>query len=227
MYIGILEEFGVRRTMIKVQRPYDFFKRGIDLVGSLMLIVLTSPVQLIVAFLIALRLGRPVFFRQSRPGKDGKVFTLLKFRTMLNLDESRGITSNEQRMTPFGSRLRSTSLDELPSLWNVLRGDMSLVGPRPLLVKYLPLYSEEQARRHEVRPGLTGLAQVNGRNALDWNSRFKFDVYYVDNRSIRLDLQILMKTAFKVVKRDGIATDGHVVGAPFEGTDKAAGGEVK
>lgn len=197
------------------KRAYDPWKRAIDIAASSIGLVVTAPIQLIVAGVVFVSMGRPVLFRQPRPGKDGKVFELVKFRTMRSIDETRGWVTNEQRMTGTGSILRSTSLDELPSLWNILRGDMSLVGPRPLLVSYMPLYSQSQARRHEVRPGLTGLAQVNGRNALDWESRFRFDVDYVDQRSMALDLAILWQTAGKVVRRDGITSGGHVVGAPF------------
>lgn len=208
-------------------KPYDTVKRGMDIVGAAVLLVATAPIQAGVAVAVAQKLGRPVLFRQQRPGKDGKPFTLLKFRTMLPVDEESGLVSNEQRMTPFGRTLRSTSLDELPSLWNVLRGELSLVGPRPLLMSYLPLYSHEQFRRHEVRPGLTGLAQVNGRNSLDWESRFVLDVRYVDHRSTGLDLRILWQTLLKVLSREGVASEGHVVGAPFSGgaRQRSAGNE--
>lgn len=200
---------------------FDRTKRAFDCAASGAALLLLSPVLLATAGGVAARLGRPVLFRQERPGLHGEVFTLLKFRTMLPVDDELGIITNEQRMTGFGRWLRSWSLDELPSLWNVLRGDMSLVGPRPLLVSYLPLYSSTQARRHEVRPGLTGLAQVNGRNNLDWESRFALDVHYVDHRSWRLDLHIVAKTLIKVLRREGIASDGHVVGTPFTGVPRA------
>ena len=166
---------------------------------------MTAPIQAILGLTIRRKLGSPVLFTQPRPGKDEEVFELIKFRTMLEPDPARGLISDEDRMTPLGSFLRSTSLDELPTLWNVLKGDMSLVGPRPLLVRYLDRYSPEQRRRHEVRPGVTGLAQVSGRNAIGWDEKFRLDVEYVDNRSLLLDLKILLLTVLKVVKRDGIS----------------------
>lgn len=185
-------------------KRYDPFKRLIDLiVGSLALIV-SLPVQAVIALLVRLKLGSPVLFRQQRPGKDEKIFELIKFRTMLQVDKARGLVTDEQRLTRFGALLRSTSLDELPSLWNVVKGDMSLVGPRPLLVRYLDRYTPEQARRHEVRPGITGLAQVSGRNALSWEQKFVKDVEYVNNRGLTLDLTIVAKTVVKVLRRDGI-----------------------
>lgn len=196
---------------------YDAAKRAIDVTASAAGLIAASPVIAGTYALVRWKLGSPVLFKQERPGLNGEVFELVKFRTMLNVDEKRGIITNEQRMTTVGRRLRAWSLDELPSLVNILKGDMSLVGPRPLLTKYLPLYNERQARRHEVRPGLTGLAQVSGRNALDWESRFEYDVYYVENRSFRLDLKIIMKTVGKVLRRDGISSEGHAVGAPFQG----------
>lgn len=197
---------------------YDPVKRAIDLAVGGVALVVSLPVQAVVATLVKRKLGSPVLFRQERPGKDGEVFELLKFRTMLEPDETRGLLTNEQRMTRFGSLLRSTSLDELPSLWNVVKGDMSLVGPRPLLVRYLPLYSEREGRRHEVRPGVTGLAQVSGRNAITWEEKFEKDVEYVDTRSFALDLKILVATVSKVLKRDGITADGNVAMPPFEGS---------
>lgn len=180
-------------------------KRILDFVLSLCAIVLLSPVYLIVAFLIYIKLGSPVIFSQIRPGKDGRPFRMLKFRTMTDQrDETGKLLPNELRFTEFGKKLRASSLDELPGLINVLKGDMSLVGPRPLLMDYVPLYSTYEKRRMEVKPGLTGWAQVNGRNALDWSTRFKFDVWYVDNRSIFLDVIILFLTVFKVFKQEGI-----------------------
>lgn len=201
------------------RRSYDRAKRGFDICVSAIGILITAPIQIIVATLVWKDLGSPVIFRQSRPGKDGKVFKLLKFRSMKDVDEARGLITNEDRVTKFGNFIRTTSLDELPSLLNILKGEMSLVGPRPLRVEYLPLYSSQQARRHEVRPGLTGLAQVSGRNALEWEDRFALDVQYVDKRSFILDLQIIIKTAVKVFQRDGISSDGIVGSRPFLGTD--------
>lgn len=197
---------------------FDTTKRAFDVIVAGTALVVSAPLIAMLAIVVALRLGRPILFRQNRPGRDGEIFELIKFRTMLNPNPARGIVSNDQRMTPLGSRLREWSVDELPSLWNILRGDMSLVGPRPLLIDYLPRYSPEQARRHRVRPGLTGLAQVNGRNALDWESRFELDVHYVDHRSWCLDVQILGQTVRKVIQRDGVTSQGFVVGAPFQGT---------
>lgn len=204
--------------MNRKARLYDPIKRLIDLVGATVLLVVTAPIQIVVAALVWRKLGRPVLFRQERPGRDGAPFTLLKFRTMRPEDPAKGLISNDDRVTPIGQRLRSWSLDELPSLWNILRGDMSLVGPRPLLMKYLPLYTPEQQRRHEVRPGLTGLAQVSGRNALTWIDRFALDVQYVDNRSLLFDLRVLFRTAYKVLRREGVNSEGHVVGTAFTGT---------
>jgi len=196
-------------------RPYDVVKRGLDIVAAAVALVVLSPIIVATAVLVAVRLGRPVVFAQERPGKDGRIFTLYKFRSMRSVDEARGWVTDADRLTPFGVRLRSTSLDELPSLWNVLRGDMSVVGPRPLLVEYLERYSPEQARRHEVRPGITGLAQVTGRNAISWESKFAQDVRYVDRRSVGLDLRIVARTIGSVVKRDGISAEGHVTMTKF------------
>lgn len=183
-------------------------KRLMDLILSLCGIVLLSPVYLILALLIYVKLGSPIIFRQVRPGKDGKPFLMLKFRTMTDQRDEKGILlPNELRFTEFGKKLRATSLDELPGLINVLKGDMSLVGPRPLLMDYLPLYNSFEKRRMEVKPGLTGWAQVNGRNALDWSTRFKFDVWYVDNHSIFLDIIILGLTVLKVFKQEGITPE--------------------
>ena len=205
--------------MTGVKRPYDVVKRGLDIVASAIGIIVLSPVIAVTAVLVAVRLGRPVVFAQKRPGKDGRIFTLYKFRSMRSVDESRGWVTDADRLTPFGAKLRSTSLDELPSLWDVLRGDMSVVGPRPLLVEYLDHYTPEQARRHEVRPGVTGLAQVNGRNAISWEEKFAQDVRYVDGRSFRLDLQIVAATIGSVVRRDGISADGHVTMRKFGEAD--------
>lgn len=189
-------------------------KRGFDIAVSLVVLSLLWPVVLLVAILVRCFLGSPVLFVQPRPGLNGEVFNMMKFRTMLE-----GEGSDEERLTSFGKFLRATSMDELPGLLNVLKGDMSLVGPRPLLVEYLPLYSDEQKRRHDVRPGITGWAQVNGRNALDWPERFKLDVWYVDNQSLLLDLKILFLTVKKVLVREGVSADGHVTMEPFKGND--------
>lgn len=202
------------------RRPYDTVKRIGDIAASLAGLVLTAPVQAVTAGLVLAKLGRPVLFRQERPGKDGKIFELVKFRTMKHPTES--LVTDAQRLTRFGRLLRSTSLDELPTLWNVLKGDMSLVGPRPLLTKYLTLYTPEQARRHDVRPGVTGLAQVNGRNALTWEEKFLLDLEYVNNRSLALDLHVLLRTVQAVLGREGIAHDGAVTMVEFLGTPEEA-----
>lgn len=194
-------------------RPYDPLKRTIDLVGATILFLSTLPIQAVVAGLIKIRLGSPVLFHQERPGKNGKIFTLVKFRTM---DE--GSATDADRITPLGQRLRSMSLDELPTLLNVIRGEMSLVGPRPLLASYLEIYSAEQARRHEVRPGVTGLAQVSGRNSISWEARFALDLRYVDSRSLLLDLKVLAWTLAPVLGRKGIAEPGSTTMTEFKGT---------
>lgn len=193
-------------------------KRLMDvLLAGLALLVLGLPLSLL-ACLVRLRLGSPVLFRQVRPGLHGRPFTLVKFRTMTDARGQDGaLLPDAQRLGSFGSMLRSSSLDELPELWNVLRGDMSLVGPRPLLMEYLSLYSPEQARRHEVRPGITGWAQVNGRNALSWDERFSLDVWYVQHRTLRLDLQILWLTVRKVLTREGISAKGEATMPKFTG----------
>lgn len=195
-----------------------FIKRAIDILGSFLGGLLISPILIIIAILIRIKLGSPIFFTQDRVGKDGKIFKIVKFRTMLEAYDKFGEPlSDKKRVTSFGNFLRSTSLDELPELINVLKGDMSLVGPRPLLVEYIDLYSKEQFRRHEVRPGMTGWAQVNGRNNLNWDEKFKMDVEYVDNVNLLLDIKILFLTIFKVLKRDGISKDGHVTMDKFKG----------
>ncbi|HET9519128.1 MAG TPA: sugar transferase [Actinoplanes sp.] len=196
----------------------DTAQRLIDIVVAAVALVLASPVLLVVALLVAAGLGRPVLFRQPRPGRLGVPFTLVKFRTMRDVDPARGLITDADRMTRLGRLLRATSLDELPTLWNVLRGDMSLVGPRPLLVRYLDRYTPEQARRHLVRPGLTGLAQVRGRNSLSWEEKFALDVWYVDNRSLRLNARICAETVLTVVRRDGITAEGDVTMPEFMGT---------
>jgi sugar transferase EpsL len=181
-------------------------------------IVLLSPLIGLLSLLVRVFLGSPVLFRQTRPGLSGKSFELVKFRTMTDRrDQNRDLLPDAERLTSFGTFLRSTSLDELPELWNVVRAEMSLVGPRPLLVEYLPLYSPVQARRHEVRPGVTGLAQVRGRNELSWEEKFKLDVWYVDHRSFRLDCAILFWTVRSVLHREGIAAEGNVTMPPFTG----------
>jgi len=196
-------------------------KRLFDIVASTIGLLLLAPVIAAVAFQIRRKLGSPVLFRQVRPGKDGKPFEMIKFRTMRDaVDKDGNLLPDSERMTPFGSFLRSASLDELPELWNVLKGDMSLVGPRPLLMEYLPLYSKEQYRRHDVRPGITGWAQVNGRNAISWEEKFELDVWYVDNRSLWLDLKIIYLTVKKVLVRDGISAEGEVTMSKFTGSDK-------
>lgn len=193
-------------------------KRLMDIIGASIGLILLSPVIAILCALIKRRLGAPVLFRQIRPGKDGKPFEMIKFRSMKDANAPDGTPlPDAERMTPFGAKLRSTSLDELPELWNVLKGDMSLVGPRPLLMEYLPLYSKHQARRHTLRPGVTGWAQINGRNALRWPERFNLDVWYVENRSLWLDIKIIALTVKKVVKRDGISAAGETTMSKFTG----------
>ncbi len=198
-------------------KRYDVVKRFVDIVVSATALIGTAPVQAALAVLVYRKLGRPVLFRQERPGKDGVPFTLIKFRTMREPDAQAGLLTDAERLTPFGAALRSTSLDELPTLWNVLRGDMSLVGPRPLLMQYLDRYSPVQARRHDVRPGITGLAQISGRNALSWEAKFAADVDYVERRSFRLDAVILWRTAVAVARRAGIAAAGEVTMPEFQG----------
>jgi lipopolysaccharide/colanic/teichoic acid biosynthesis glycosyltransferase len=188
-------------------------KRIFDLTVACIALVIFSPLMLIIALIVRCTLGSPVFFTQQRPGKLGQPFTLIKFRTMKRTSDHSGAPlPDDLRMTAIGSFLRSSSLDELPELWNVIRGEMSLVGPRPLLMEYIPLYDSQQARRHEVRPGLTGWAQINGRNAISWPQKFALDVWYVDHHSFALDLKILMLTVVKVFRRDGI-TNAHSVTA--------------
>jgi len=191
---------------------FDFFI-------ALLALIFLSPVILIVALLIRSKLGSPILFTQNRPGLNGQTFKMKKFRTMLDgTDKNGDLLPDDQRMTKFGAFLRSASLDELPGLFNVLNGDMSLVGPRPLLVEYLPLYNKEQATRHTVRPGITGWAQVNGRNAISWEQKFEYDVWYVNNQSLWLDFKILLLTVKKVFVREGISADGHVTIEKFKGS---------
>ena len=197
--------------MIKIKRPFDLFLIFLSL-------PLILPIYLFIVLLVLTRLNSPVLFRQSRPGLSGKIFNMYKFRTMTSECDKNGVLlSDEARLTTFGKFLRSTSLDELPSLWNVLKGDMSLVGPRPLLVEYLPLYSTQQARRHEAKPGITGWAQVNGRNAISWDEKFDLDVWYIDNQSIWLDIKILWLTVKTVMLRDGVSQKNHVTMDTFKG----------
>lgn len=205
------------------RRAYDLLKRVLDVLVSALLLLVLSPVLLGTALAVRVALGSPALFRQQRPGLGGTLFTLYKFRSMRDAaaTDVAAVVSDAERLSPFGRFLRASSLDELPELWNVLRGDMSLVGPRPLLVAYLERYNAEQARRHDVRPGITGWAQVNGRNALDWETRLALDVWYVDNRSLALDLKILAKTVTAVLSRRGVSADGEATVAPFApGTDK-------
>ncbi len=197
-----------------VKRPQDFLL-------SLLAIIVLSPVLIVLAILVKVKLGGPVIFKQKRPGKNGKIFSLYKFRTMTNeKDENGNLLPDEKRLTKFGKKLRATSLDELPELFNILFGHMSIVGPRPLLVKYLPLYNERQKRRHEVRPGFTGYAQVNGRNSITWQDKFEKDVYYVDHITFLGDWKIIFKTIKTVLKKDGITSDTSVTMEEFKGNDE-------
>jgi lipopolysaccharide/colanic/teichoic acid biosynthesis glycosyltransferase len=194
-------------------------KRLIDILTVCIVLVVFCPLLLVLSLLVRFNLGTPILFSQKRPGLNGDVFTMYKFRSMLDgVDDQGQLLADEQRLTSFGSKLRNSSLDELPGLWNVLKGDMSLVGPRPLLVDYLPLYSIEQAKRHNVRPGITGWAQINGRNAISWEDKFKLDVWYVNNRSLWLDFKILLLTVKKVFVREGISAEGEVTMQAFTGS---------
>ena len=197
-------------------------KRLFDITAATTALVALSPVYAITAYKVKKNLGSPVLFRQTRPGLHGKPFEMLKFRSMKDATDSDGNPlPDSERLTPFGQTLRNTSMDELPELWNVIKGDMSLVGPRPLLMAYMPLYSEEQARRHNVRPGITGYAQVNGRNAIGWDKKFELDTWYVDNQSLWLDIKILLKTVKKVVVKEGISADGEATMSQFMGNNKS------
>ncbi|MBE4575094.1 sugar transferase [Vibrio navarrensis] len=205
--------------LLLLHQETTVLKRASDFILALLACAFFLPIIVIVAILIRIKLGSPILFHQERPGLHGKVFKMYKFRTMTDAKDLHGhLLPNEQRMTKFGNALRATSLDELPGLFNVIKGDMSLVGPRPLLVEYLPLYTEEQARRHEVRPGITGWAQVNGRNAISWEDKFKFDVWYVDNQSLWLDIKILFLTIKKVIVKDGINNSDNVTMPRFKGS---------
>jgi lipopolysaccharide/colanic/teichoic acid biosynthesis glycosyltransferase len=201
---------------------YDVLKRTSDLFIAAVALLLTSPIQLGIAIFLLVKQGRPILFRQARPGLRGQTFDLLKFRTMRPYNEKNGWLTDEQRLTAVGQFLRSFSLDELPSLINVLKGDMSIVGPRPLLVKYLELYTPEQARRHEVRPGITGLAQVRGRNSISWEKKFALDVEYVERKSLLLDIQILLETVAVVLHRRGVSASGEATMSEFRGTRVSA-----
>lgn len=199
------------------RRIQSVLKRLIDVTVAIVLLVLLGPGMAIIAMAVWVTMGRPVLFRQQRPGLYGKPFIMYKFRTMTTERDAEGnLLPDEKRLTRFGRWLRSTSLDELPELWNVLKGDMSLVGPRPLLMEYLDYYTPEQARRHEVKPGITGWTQINGRNALSWEEKFKLDVWYVDHWTLWLDLKILVRTIWKVFQREGISADGHVTMPKFQ-----------
>jgi lipopolysaccharide/colanic/teichoic acid biosynthesis glycosyltransferase len=193
-------------------------KRLFDIIVSCTGLILLSPIVLVIAIWVRYKLGSPIFFIQTRPGKNGKPFSMVKFRSMKTAIDARGLPlSDEERLTPFGKTLRSTSLDELPELWNVLKGDMSIVGPRPLLMEYLPLYSSRQFRRHEVRPGITGWAQINGRNSIEWEEKFELDVWYVENRSFLLDIRIILLTFKAIFSRKGITAPGHSTVEYFQG----------
>ncbi|WP_441370245.1 sugar transferase [Acinetobacter lwoffii] len=194
-------------------------KRLLDMIIASIALILLSPLYAVVAYKVRKNLGSPVLFRQVRPGLHGKPFEMIKFRTMKDaVDEQGNPLPDSERLTPFGQMLRSTSLDEMPELWNVIKGDMSIVGPRPLLMEYLPLYSPEQAKRHDVRPGMTGYAQVNGRNAIGWEEKFKLDTWYVENQSIWLDFKIMFKTVHKVLAKDDISAEGEATMTKFTGT---------
>ena len=209
----------VRWKGIKMKLYEKCLKRVFDFVLSLIAIICLSPVMLITAILVRIKLGSPVIFRQERPGKDEKIFAMYKFRTMTDDKDAVGnLLPDEIRLTKFGKILRSTSLDELPELFNIMKGDMSIIGPRPLLVEYLPRYNEEQRHRHDVRPGLSGLAQVNGRNAISWEEKFQYDVEYVRNITFLGDCRIVFQTIKNVIKRDGISAEGSATMEKFQGT---------
>ncbi|WP_269454489.1 sugar transferase [Neptuniibacter pectenicola] len=202
-------------------KVYCFFRRFLDVVIALSLMVLLAPVLMVTALFIRVKLGSPILFCQLRPGLKGSPFKMYKFRTMLDQCDEAGVAlSDDQRLTQFGKTLRSTSLDELPELYNVLKGDMSLIGPRPLLMEYLPLYNEKQKRRHDVRPGITGWAQVHGRNNLSWEEKFNYDVWYVDNYSFKVDIKIILLSIKAVLSREGVSAEGHVTVKKFMGNEK-------
>jgi lipopolysaccharide/colanic/teichoic acid biosynthesis glycosyltransferase len=204
-----------------MKRGSDAIKRAFDVIVACCALVALSPVMAVLWVMVRARLGAPALFRQERPGLGGRPFLMIKFRTMRDATGADGaLLPDEERLTPFGLWLRSTSLDELPELWNVIRGDMSLVGPRPLLMEYLPLYSPQEARRHEVRPGVTGWAQVNGRNAISWDEKFRLDLEYVDRRSFAMDFRILLLTVRKVLRSEGVSPDTQVIMERFKGSAK-------
>ena len=197
---------------------YKIIKRTIDILAASITLILLSPLYFIVARKVAKNLGKPVLFSQQRPGLNGQIFIMKKFRSMRDAQDKNGyVLPDEERLTPFGIKLRKSSLDELPGLWSVLKGDMSLVGPRPLLVEYLPLYSTKQARRHDVKPGITGWAQVNGRNAISWQEKFELDIWYVENQSLWLDIKIIFLTVKKVFSQADISAEGEVTMSKFTG----------
>lgn len=205
-----------------------YIKRILDFIFSLLTLIILCPVLLVIAILVRIKLGKPVIFKQDRPGKNEKIFTLYKFRTMTEeRDEKGNLLPDEKRLKKFGKVLRSTSLDELPELFNILKGDMSIVGPRPLLIQYLPLYNDEQRHRHDVRPGLTGMAQVSGRNAITWEEKFAKDLEYIHNISFAEDVGIIIRTIIKVLKREGISHEGNVTMEYFRGTEESTISEEK
>jgi len=217
--VVVVTESKVKKVKVKKGIYRRFLKRPVDFILSLVAIIVLSPVLIIVAILVRLKLGSPVLFKQKRPGLKEKIFTVYKFRTMTNeKDENGELLPDSVRLTKFGRMLRSTSLDELPELFNILKGDMSIVGPRPLLIQYLELYDEHQKRRHEVRPGLSGYAQVNGRNAISWEDKFNLDVAYVDSVSFLGDWKIIFLTVKKVFFKEGISSDTSVTMEPFRGS---------
>lgn len=211
-----LQSYNIRKNGGLYRR---YFKRLLDFVLSLAAIIILSPILLLIALLVRIKLGSPVIFKQQRPGMNEKIFTLYKFRTMTDERDEKGeLLPDEMRLTDFGKFLRASSLDELPELFNILKGDMSIVGPRPLLIEYLPLYNAHQRRRHEVRPGLTGWAQVNGRNAIGWEEKFNYDVEYVNKISFLLDVKIILLTILKIIKKEGINQPGEATMKPFRGS---------
>lgn len=222
--IATVEDLLGKKSAHKPYGPYErFVKRGLDAFLATGALIVLSPVLLVTAILVRIKLGSPVLFTQERPGRDGKIFKLYKFRTMTDARDEKGeLLPDDQRLPAFGQKLRSTSLDELPELINMIKGDMAVVGPRPLLVRYLPRYNAHQARRHEVRPGFTGLAQVHGRNAISWEEKFDWDVKYVDNITFKGDLQIIIDTVRTVLKREGINSDTSATMEEFMGTEEKA-----